>query len=526
MNNIPKALRSLLETHATIGSLHLDVEVVSKDGTRKRAYKLWDGQLIESVLMPYEDGRQTACISSQAGCAMGCVFCATGQMGFARQLTPDEIFEQVARFSAELSKDNKRLSNVVMMGMGEPLANYRNVMEAIRRMNSDLGIGARKITVSTVGVVPNIRKLITEDIQIRLAVSLHCSSDEERTQLLPANKRYGGLDELMLAIREYIDTTKRRVTFEWALIENENDTPEVARQLGQLLKRFGIRKDMTHVNLIPLNPTGGFEGSPSGRGNVHEFVDVLSREFGITATPRVRRGIDINAGCGQLTAAVKKKEDKLLAEEGSQQKETMEDSRRAVDELKSFAQAPETTMSMAGVWEDEDEVDVEVEVEEIKSQDQSSLETRYSDHIRKSNSLVQGSIVDFELHNAVIFDGDDDFEDENYENDLDKQEAARLLSLVKLSFPEPTTSSQSATANTSEDEMESPLVGPTTTIMDDESVRKAKKRRKKLLKNMKAINNLKIMISKGKELNEDQMEKVGRENEWLLELESVEHNLQ
>lgn len=476
--------------------------------------------------MPYEDGRQTACISSQAGCAMGCVFCATGQMGFARQLTPDEIFEQVARFSAELSKDNKRLSNVVMMGMGEPLANYRNVMEAIRRMNSDLGIGARKITVSTVGVVPNIRKLITEDIQIRLAVSLHCSSDEERTQLLPANKRYGGLDELMLAIREYIDTTKRRVTFEWALIENENDTPEVARQLGQLLKRFGIRKDMTHVNLIPLNPTGGFEGSPSGRGNVHEFVDVLSREFGITATPRVRRGIDINAGCGQLTAAVKKKEDNLLAEEGSQQKETMEESRRAVDELKLFAQAPETTMSMAGVWEDEDEVDVEVEVEEIKSQDQSSLETRYSDHIRKSNSLVQGSIVDFELHNAVVFDGDDDFEDENYENDLDKQEAARLLSLVKLSFPEPTTSSQSATAKTSEDEMESPLVGPTTTIMDDESVRKAKKRRKKLLKNMKAINNLKIMISKGKELNEDQMEKVGRENEWLLELESVEHNLQ
>jgi hypothetical protein len=181
---------------------------------------------------------------------------------------------------------------------------------------------------------------------------------------------------------------------------------------------------------------------------------------------------------------------------------------------------------MAGVWEDEDEVDVEVEVEEIKSQDQSSLETRYSDHIRKSNSLVQGSIVDFELHNAVVFDGDDDFEDENYENDLDKQEAARLLSLVKLSFPEPTTSSQSATAKTSEDEMESPLVGPTTTIMDDESVRKAKKRRKKLLKNMKAINNLKIMISKGKELNEDQMEKVGRENEWLLELESVEHNLQ
>ena len=128
--------------------------------------------------MPYEDGRQTACISSQAGCAMGCVFCATGQMGFARQLTQDEIFEQVARFAAELKRDNKRLSNVVMMGMGEPLANYRNVLAAIRRMNSELGIGARKITVSTVGVVPNIKKLMEEDIQVRLALSLHCANDE------------------------------------------------------------------------------------------------------------------------------------------------------------------------------------------------------------------------------------------------------------------------------------------------------------------------------------------------------------
>jgi len=176
----------------------------------------------------------------------------------------------------------------------------------------------------------------------------------------------------MLAIREYIDTTNRRVTLEWALIENENDTPEVARQLGQLLKRFGIRRDMTHVNLIPLNPTGGFEGSPSGRGNVNEFVDVLSREFGITATPRVRSGIDIDARCGQLTAAVKKKEDKLAEEESSQKE--MEESRSAVDELKAFAQVPETTMSMTGVWEDEDEVDVDVKlddkVEGSKSQDQ------------------------------------------------------------------------------------------------------------------------------------------------------------
>ena len=304
MDSIPKKLRSILNQHASIGSLQLEIEAESKDGTRKRAYRLWDGQLIESVLMPYDDGRNTACISSQAGCAMGCVFCATGQMGFARQLTQDEIFEQVARFAAELKKDDKRLSNVVMMGMGEPLANYRNVMAAIRRMNTELGIGARKITVSTVGVVPNIKKLMEEDIQVRLALSLHSAIDEERSALLPANKRYGGLDELMKTIREYIYTTNRRVTLEWALIENENDTPEVARQLGQLLKRFDIRKDMIHINVIPLNPTGGFEGSPSGRKGVHDFVSTLEKGFGLKATPRVRRGIDIDAVCCQLKATL------------------------------------------------------------------------------------------------------------------------------------------------------------------------------------------------------------------------------
>eukprot|EP00978_Attheya_sp_CCMP212_P017543 scaffold46902_cov32-Attheya_sp.AAC.1 len=181
MANLPLPLREVLKERATIGSLELDTQLVSKDGTQKRVYRLADGQLIESVLMPYEDGRNTACISSQAGCAMGCVFCATGQMGFARQLTPDEIFEQVARFASELQRDNRRLSNIVMMGMGEPLANvrslttsnelgrsehenqYRNVIQALRRITQELGIGQRKITVSTVGVVPNIRKLMYEE---------------------------------------------------------------------------------------------------------------------------------------------------------------------------------------------------------------------------------------------------------------------------------------------------------------------------------------------------------------------------
>jgi len=472
--------------------------------------------------MPYEDGRNTACISSQAGCAMGCVFCATGQMGFARQLTSDEIFEQVARFAAELKKDNKRLSNVVMMGMGEPLANYRNVMEAIKRMNTDLGIGARKITVSTVGVVPNIRKLMEEDIQVRLAVSLHCATEEERSQLLPANRRYGGLDELMRTIREYIDTTNRRVTLEWALIEGENDTPQVARQLGQLLVRFGIRRDMTHVNLIPLNPTGGYGGGPSGRMRVNDFVNVLEKEFGVTATPRMRRGIDIDAGCGQLTASVKKKEEKEATESLTKE---MEGSRSAVDELKSFT-SPVVSSPMVGVYEDEEDEEDDISAVSqpplplVDTVSQPSLETMHSARIRHSNELQHGSIVDFELHDIVDLDEDDDFEDENYENDLDKQEAERLINLVKfkLSFP-----SKSASVGI---EAESVLVGPTTTIVDEESIRVAKKKRKKLLKNLKAINNLKDAQSNGKELNEEQTEKVSREKEWQLELESVEHNLQ
>mmetsp|Transcript_15823 Transcript_15823/g.35630 ORF Transcript_15823/g.35630 Transcript_15823/m.35630 type:complete len:448 (-) Transcript_15823:65-1408(-) len=314
MTNLPKGLIQILKDNASIGSLEIAEEQFSKDGTVKRLYRLWDGQLIESVLMPYADGRVTACISSQAGCAMGCVFCATGQMGFSRQLTQDEIFEQVARFATDVKSENSknRLSNVVMMGMGEPLANYRNVMGAIKRMNNELGIGARKITVSTVGVVPNIRKLIDEPIQVRLAVSLHCAEDEERSNLLPANKRYGGLSELMSAVHEYTEKTKRRMTFEWALIEGNNDTPGVARKLGNLILEHKIPNYLVHINVIPLNPTGGYSGSPSGKKRVSEFARILDTEFGISCTPRMRRGIDIDAGCGQLKSSVKSREDAAL----------------------------------------------------------------------------------------------------------------------------------------------------------------------------------------------------------------------
>ncbi|CAB9510001.1 Probable dual-specificity RNA methyltransferase RlmN [Seminavis robusta] len=336
MHNIPKKLKQDLAkfssssseqseqefvtgNHATSAGGALEVireQVSPKDGTVKRLYKLRDGLLIESVLMPYDDGRWTTCISSQAGCAQGCVFCATGQNGFQRQLTSDEIVEQVTRFSTflksnqlEVPKGNRkrhgkqqRLSNVVFMGEGEPLANFRNVMEAVPRIQELAGIGARKITISTVGIVPNIRKLMESPIQVRLAVSLHCANDFERSALLPANRRFGGLQELMTTLYDYIETTGRRLTLEWALIEGENDTPRVARQLGDLLLQYKLRRDMVHVNVIPLNPTGGYKGTASGKKRVDEFIRILDEEFGVSCTPRVRRGIDIDAGCGQLKA--------------------------------------------------------------------------------------------------------------------------------------------------------------------------------------------------------------------------------
>ncbi len=314
MTLIPKSLRESLLPLTTPGCLSLSPslgagELISqKDSTIKRAYACKDGQVIESVLMRYSSGRSTVCVSSQAGCAMGCVFCATGQMGFARQLTAEEIFEQVANYDCLIrGEGGDGVSNVVFMGMGEPLANYRNVLKAAGRINKELGIGARKITISTVGLAPNIRKLAEEDMQLGLAVSLHESTDEKRSALLPANRRYGGLDELMDSVKYYMEKTGRRVTFEWALIAGENDTPETARRLGKLFKSYGIRAGMCHINVIPLNPTDGFQGKKSGKDAVNIFCSVLGDEFGISATPRVRRGIDIDAGCGQLKSEIKKR---------------------------------------------------------------------------------------------------------------------------------------------------------------------------------------------------------------------------
>ncbi len=297
MTNLPAALRARLEAETTLGVLEIAAEQRSKDGTIKRLYRLADGQLIESVLMLYDDERRTACISSQAGCAMGCVFCATGQMGFARHLTAAEIFEQALRFAQVLTAEGERLSNVVLMGMGEPFHNYDATLAAVHRLMYDLGIGARHITISTVGLVPQIRQFADEGLQVKLAISLHAATDAERSALLPVNRRWK-LDELLEACRYYVDKTGRRVTFEWTLIHGTTDTPEQAHALGARLKGL-----LCHVNVIPLNPTAGYAGTPSALAAMNAFIDILAT-YGISATARVRRGIDIDAGCGQLKAKV------------------------------------------------------------------------------------------------------------------------------------------------------------------------------------------------------------------------------
>ena len=231
MNNLPKKLRHLLKESFVLGTAAIDIEQKSEDGTVKRLYRLPDGALIESVLMPYRDGRRTACISSQVGCAMACQFCATGQMGFVRQLLPVEIFEQALRYSTLLQAKGERLSNIVLMGMGEPFHNYNAVLKSIDMMRTRLGIGARRITLSTVGLAPKIRKFADEGIQVNLAVSLHSTDNKQRSALMPINKKYS-IEELLDSCRYYAKKTNRRITFEWAHIAGHNDNLEEAHRLG------------------------------------------------------------------------------------------------------------------------------------------------------------------------------------------------------------------------------------------------------------------------------------------------------
>jgi 23S rRNA (adenine2503-C2)-methyltransferase len=270
------------------------------DGTEKLLLQMADGEQIECVLL--RDGvRRTICISSQVGCAMGCVFCATGQMGYTRHLTPGEIVAQAVHVARALrgAGEPHRLRNVVLMGMGEPLHNYDAVMHAIDilRDPNGLALAAERITVSTVGVVPGILRLAREKRPLHLAVSLHAATQAERAALVPAAKKWT-LEELMAACRTYSETTGRRIFYEWTLIEGKNDSPEHARAVGGLLRGLPAQ-----VNVIPLNPTSGYEGAPTRSEAAKRFQKILADEFKLPSTVRQRRGIDIAAGCGQLAVA-------------------------------------------------------------------------------------------------------------------------------------------------------------------------------------------------------------------------------
>ncbi|ROS39450.1 23S rRNA (adenine(2503)-C(2))-methyltransferase RlmN [Amycolatopsis thermoflava] len=307
MTDIPAASRERLVSEL-MPPLLTEVRAVACDdgATRKTLWRAHDGTLLESVLMRYPD-RATLCISSQAGCGMACPFCATGQAGLTRNLSTAEIVDQV-RSAAAVMRDGLmpggpgRLSNIVFMGMGEPLANYKRVLAAVRRITdpapNGLGISQRSVTVSTVGLAPAIRRLADEKMQVRLAVSLHTPDDELRDTLVPVNNRWP-VDEVLEAARYYADSTGRRVSIEYALIRDVNDQPWRADLLAKRLRKHLGR--LVHVNLIPLNPTPGSKWDASPKPVEREFVRRVN-EGGVACTVRETRGQEIAAACGQLAA--------------------------------------------------------------------------------------------------------------------------------------------------------------------------------------------------------------------------------
>jgi 23S rRNA (adenine2503-C2)-methyltransferase len=321
MSDLPKGLRELLARECCIGPLVVRSELHSKDErTRKILLELADGKLIESVLMLYpplgeSSERATVCVSSQAGCAYGCTFCATGQMGFDRHLQAGEIVAQVLHFARELraepwaarglpgSKPIDHITNIVLMGMGEPLHNYDNVLQALRILNSPEGfhLGARHMTVSTVGLVPAIRRLSQEQLQVNLAISLHAPTDDLRARTMPVNRKYP-LKELLAACQDYIAATRRQVTFEYVLLAGINDTPAYAHKLGELLAPL---KQFAHVNCIPVNATAADYRPPTGEA-IRAFREILSAH-GVSNTVRAERGDDIAAACGQLRTRFEKR---------------------------------------------------------------------------------------------------------------------------------------------------------------------------------------------------------------------------
>jgi 23S rRNA (adenine2503-C2)-methyltransferase len=294
MTDLPLRLRARLAEELVPGLRPANMSVNAEGDTTKWSWSLTDGALVETVLMAYESGRVTVCVSTQAGCAMACSFCATGQAGFERQLTVGEIVEQVVRARRATGID--RVSNIVFMGMGEPLANYGPTWAAVERLHGDLGISARHITVSTVGIVPGILRLAAEHLPVNLAVSLHAANDELRDSMVPINRRYP-LAAVVEACQTWVASSNRRLSFEWALIDGVNDRPSDAAELAAIARPLAA-----HVNLIPLNPTPGYLTRGTPPAGVRAFRDRLAAA-GVNATVRRNRGTDIAAACGQLAAA-------------------------------------------------------------------------------------------------------------------------------------------------------------------------------------------------------------------------------
>lgn len=291
MTNLSVDLRKKLQDEYTICNYGIIKKQESSDGTKKYLFDVLDGNAIETVVMEYHHGR-TVCVSSQIGCKMGCKFCASTGIKFERNLTPGEIVEQILAVEQDIGD---KISNIVFMGIGEPLDNYDNVIKAIRILNNPKGlnIGARHISVSTSGLVPRIYDLANENIQCTLSISLHATTDEKRSSMMPVNNRYN-IEELLKACKDYIKITNKRISFEYALAKDNNDNIEDAKQLVKLLKGM-----LCHVNLIPINKIENGNYSKSTNENIIKFRDYLNAN-GIVATIRRELGSDIDAACGQL----------------------------------------------------------------------------------------------------------------------------------------------------------------------------------------------------------------------------------
>lgn len=293
MTDLPADLRNRLADEFRFSSFEITGHQIASDATEKLLLKLQDGELVECVLMR-DPGRRTVCISTQVGCAMGCVFCASGLLGVKRNLTAAEIFEQVLVLH-RLMKDDEQITNIVVMGIGEPLANYRHLMDALDLLTSEdgFGLGARRITVSTVGLPEKMREFARSGRQFNLAVSLHAPNDALRTEIVPVNRNIG-ITDILDAADDYFEQTGRRISYEYVLLSGINDQPQHAAELADLL-----RGRNAHVNLIPMNGVSELVMTAPGEPDTERFRNLLESR-GVTATVRKRKGADIDAACGQL----------------------------------------------------------------------------------------------------------------------------------------------------------------------------------------------------------------------------------